>query len=134
LRVLPAEGLQYLSPDALQTLTSSVFTVDAQSDRMGLRLSGGRLNHAGTHELISSAIPAGAIQVPSSGEPIVLMADRQTTGGYPIAATVITADFGRAGQLAPGDPVQFAVCTRQEAMAALLVLEQALLALEGGAR
>lgn len=69
--------------------------------------------------MISGATFTGAIQVPPSGEPILLMADRQTTGGYPQIATVITADLALAGQLAPGDWVEFEVCTRSEAMAAL---------------
>jgi antagonist of KipI len=69
--------------------------------------------------MISDAAFVGAIQVPASGEPFLLMSDRQTTGGYPQMATVITADLPLAGQLAPGDWVEFALCTRAEAMAAL---------------
>jgi antagonist of KipI len=62
--------------------------------------------------------------------PIVLMADRQTTGGYPKLATLISADLGLAGQLAPGDTISFAVCSTQEAMAALIAQERALMAIE----
>ena len=69
--------------------------------------------------MISDASPLGALQVPASGQPILLMADRQTTGGYPKIATVISADIGLAGQLGPGDTIAFAICTRQEALAAL---------------
>jgi len=69
--------------------------------------------------MISDATFVGAIQIPASGEPILLMSDRQTTGGYPQIATVITADLPLAGQLAPGDWVEFARCTRAEAIAAL---------------
>jgi antagonist of KipI len=69
--------------------------------------------------MISDATFVGAIQVPASGEPILLMSDRQTTGGYPQMATVIAADLPLAGQLAPGDWVEFARCTRTEAIAAL---------------
>ena len=72
--------------------------------------------------------------MPASGQPILLMADRQTTGGYPSIATVITADIGLAGQLAPGDSIAFAVCTPREAMAALIAQEQALMAVERGRR
>jgi allophanate hydrolase subunit 2 len=72
-----------------------------------------------TGEMISDATFAGGIQVPPSGEVILLMADRQTTGGYPQVATVITADLSLAGQLAPGDWVEFIACTRLEAVAAL---------------
>jgi antagonist of KipI len=69
--------------------------------------------------MISDAAFAGGVQIPASGEPILLMSDRQTTGGYPQMATVITADLPLAGQLAPGDWVEFARCTRPEAIAAL---------------
>ena len=67
-----------------------------------------------------------ACRVPPSGEPILLMADRQTTGGYPQIATVITADLPLAGQLAPGDWIEFALCTRSEALAALKEQDEAL--------
>ena len=69
--------------------------------------------------MISDATFVGAIQIPASGQPILLMSDRQTTGGYPQIATVITADLPLAGQLAPGDWVEFARCTRAEAIVAL---------------
>ena len=76
--------------------------------------------------MISDATFAGAIQVPSSGEPILLMADRQTTGGYPQIAVVISADLPAAGQLVPGDRVEFALCSRGDAMAALARQEEGL--------
>ena len=69
--------------------------------------------------MISDVALIGGIQVPPSGELILLLSDRQTTGGYPQMATVITADLPLAGQLAPGDWVEFARCTRVEAIAAL---------------
>jgi antagonist of KipI len=69
----------------------------------------------------------GAIQVPSAGEPILLMADRQTAGGYPKIASVIAADLPIAGQLAPGDTIEFSWSSRQEAAAALIARERALL-------
>ena len=69
--------------------------------------------------MISDAAFAGGVQVPPSGEPILLMSDRQTTGGYPQIAVVITADLPLAGQLAPGDWVEFVRCSRAEAIAAL---------------
>jgi len=70
----------------------------------------------------------GGIQIPPSGDPILLMADRQTTGGYPQIATVITADLPLAAQMAPGDSVEFTMCTRREALAALIAQEGKLLA------
>ena len=79
--------------------------------------------------MISDATFPGGIQVPASGEPILLMADRQTTGGYPQIATVITADLPLAGQLAPGDWIEFRICTHAEAVAALVGQEGKLLAI-----
>jgi antagonist of KipI len=73
--------------------------------------------------MISDATFPGAIQVPPSGEPILLMADRQTTGGYPQVAIVISADLPLAGQLAPGDWIEFVVCALDEARAALAAQE-----------
>ena len=79
-------------------------------------------------DILSDATPLGTIQVPASGEPIILMADGQTTGGYPKVATVITADLPRAGQLKPGDWIEFEFCTHGAAIAALIAHERALLA------
>jgi allophanate hydrolase subunit 2 len=93
---------------------------------MGYRLEGPALIHAGSSDILSEATPLGSVQVPGSGQPILLMADRQTTGGYPKIATVITADIALAGQLAPGDWIQFVSCTRDEAVEALHRLERRL--------
>jgi len=81
-------------------------------------------------DLISDATPMGTIQILPSGLPILLMADRQTTGGYPKIATVIAADIPIAGQLGPSDTITFAVCTPREALAALIAQERALMAVE----
>ena len=97
---------------------------------MGFRLDGPSSHTHRGADIISDATPLGVLQVPASGQPVLLMADRQTTGGYPKLATVITADIGLAGQLAPGDAIQFEVCTLHEAMAALIAQEQALMAIE----
>ena len=96
---------------------------------MGYRLTGATIPRVDGREMISDATFVGALQVPPSGDPILLMTDRQTTGGYPQIATVITADLPLAGQLAPGDWVEFEVCTRREAMAALSRQEGTILAL-----
>jgi antagonist of KipI len=113
--------------DALQ---SAPYTITEKSDRMGFRLSGPALTHARSADILSDATPLGALQVPASGQPILLMADRQTTGGYPKIATVITADIGLAGQLGPGDSISFVVCSAKEALAALIAQERAIMALE----
>jgi antagonist of KipI len=104
---------------ACDALCGTRFTVTPESNRMGYRLQGPALAHRAAAEILSEATPMGSLQVPGSGQPILLMADRQTTGGYPKIGTVITADLPIAGQLAPGDWIEFQVCTRAEALAAL---------------
>jgi antagonist of KipI len=104
---------------AFDHLFSARFLITPSSNRMGYRLEGPVLQHSGKADILSDATPMGSLQVPASGQPIVLMADRQTTGGYPKIATVITADLPIAGQLAPGDWMEFAPCTREAAADAL---------------
>jgi biotin-dependent carboxylase-like uncharacterized protein len=129
LRVLAGPQDDFFAPDALDALQSAAYEVGANSDRMGFRLDGPRLTHARGADIISDATPLGVLQVPASGLPILLMADRQTTGGYPKIATVISADMSTAGQLGPGDKVSFAACTPREAMSALIAQERALMAI-----
>jgi antagonist of KipI len=107
-------------------LTSHRFQVSPQSDRMGYRLDGATDARAASGELISTAVPTGAVQVPPTGQPILLMSDHATTGGYAIAGTVITADLPLAGQLAPGDWIEFEACSIETANAELRRLEIAL--------
>ena len=133
-RVLPGPQQDRFAADALEVLQSGPYVVDTQSDRMGFRLHGPRLEHAGNAQMLSDATAVGGLQVPVRGEPILLMADRQTTGGYPIVATVISADIGVAGQLAPGDGVSFVVASFGEAMAALIAQERTLMAFESSRR
>jgi KipI family sensor histidine kinase inhibitor len=119
LRVLPGPQDDFFSDSAFGALEQGRFHVSPQSNRMGYRLSGGSIRRVENREMISDVAFVGGIQIPPSGEPILLMSDRQTTGGYPQIATVITADLPTAGQLAPGDWVEFTRCTREEAIAAL---------------
>lgn len=130
LRVLPGPQQDYFSADALDVLRSEPYTIASSSDRMGFRLTGPQLTHTRGSDIISDATPLGTLQVPASGQPILLMADRQTTGGYPKIATVIAADMAIAGQLSPGDEILFEPCSMKEAMAALIAQEQALLRVE----
>jgi biotin-dependent carboxylase-like uncharacterized protein len=130
LRVLPGPQVDYFVPEALDVLQSAPYGVAGNSDRMGFRLQGPRLTHARGADIISDATPLGVLQIPASGQPILLMADRQTTGGYPKIATVIAADIAVAGQLAPHDTITFAVCTRGDAVKALIAQERALMAVE----
>jgi antagonist of KipI len=122
-RVVPAAHRYRFTDEAWATLTHARFTVTPQSNRMGYRLEGPRLAHSRGADILSEAMPIGALQVPASGLPILLMADRQTTGGYPTIANVITADLPLAGQLAPGDWIEFTPCSLDEAIAALRARE-----------
>ena len=130
IRVLAGPQREYFSDDALNVLQSAPYAIGQNSDRMGFRLTGPRLSHSRGADIISDATPLGVLQVPASGQPILLMADRQTAGGYPKIATVITADISVAGQLCPGDTITFRVCTPGEAIAALIAQERALMAVE----
>jgi antagonist of KipI len=134
LRVLPGPQADAFAAEAFDALQSAAYTVGQQSDRMGFRLEGPRLTHARGADIISDATPLGVLQVPASGQPILLMADRQTTGGYPKIGTVISADLPVAGQLGPGDTIVFSVCTPREALAALIAQERALMAVESWQR
>ena len=119
LRVMRGPHDAMFAPAAYEMLLGSRFSVTPESNRMGYRLQGPALAHRGAAEILSDATPIGSLQVPGSGQPILLMADRQTTGGYPKIATVITADLPIAGQLAPGDWIEFQECTRERAIEAL---------------
>jgi antagonist of KipI len=96
-------------------LFSGTFTVQARSDRMGIRLEGPTLRRTSGEELISTAVAPGTIQVPSDGNPIVLMADAQTLGGYPRVGHIASVDMPLMAQLAPGDQVMFLPVALSEA-------------------
>jgi antagonist of KipI len=134
LRILPGPQADRFSDEALEALQSAPYRVAPSSNRMGYSLNGPALKHTRGADIISDATPFGVLQVPASGQPILLMADRQTSGGYPKVATVITADIGLAGQLGPGDTIAFAVCSRGEALAALIGQERRLMAMEAALR
>ena len=127
LRVLPGPDEDRFNSRAMEVFGQARFTLGPESNRMGYRLRGPSLELVRTDPLLSSATPVGTVQVPPSGQPILLMADRQTTGGYATIATVISADVSVAGQLAPGDWIAFEVCERRAAIAALIALEQTLM-------
>jgi antagonist of KipI len=120
LRVIPGPHDRFFAANALDQLFKTRFVVTPNSNRMGYRLEGPSLElAAGADAILSDATPIGSIQVPPSGQPILLMADRQTTGGYPRIATVISADLPLAGQLAPDDWIEFAPIARDDALAEL---------------
>jgi len=127
-RVVAGPQDDWFGEEAWHALTSISFRVSPRSNRMGYRLEGPPLPRARAGEPISEPLSMGAIQVPSAGEPILLMADRQTAGGYPKIAQVISADLCVAAQLAPGDFMEFARCSAREAVSALIARERELMA------
>lgn len=128
LRVLPGPQADHFDEAALDALQRKRFTISAQSDRMGYRLLEAAIAGRRPGDMISDVMLMGGVQIPPSGEPILLMADRQTTGGYPQLAVVITADLPLAAQLGPGDWIEFEVCRRADAIAALVAAEGKILA------
>lgn len=129
-RVLAGPQHDRFSAEALEQLCAAGYTVDSTSNRMGYRLQGVTIDRTENAEIISDATPLGSIQVPANGQPLLLMADRQTAGGYPKLATVISADIGIAAQTAPGEALHFQQCTRADALAALVARERRVMALE----
>ncbi|MDF0650141.1 MAG: KipI antagonist [Nitrospira sp. LK265] len=119
LRIIPGPQQHFFSDTSLATLARATYTVSPQSDRMGYRLIGPTIVRKESMRFISDCTTMGALQVPPDGQPILLMADRQTTGGYPKIAVVISADLFLAAQLAPGDTVTFAPCTIAQAQTVL---------------
>lgn len=125
-RILPAVHRERFTDDAWGLLVHARFTINPQSNRMAYRLDGPPLEHVAGADILSEAMPCGVIQVPSSGQPILLLAERATTGGYATIANVITADLPIVGQLAPGDWIRFDPVNRDDAIAALRRREAAL--------
>lgn len=115
IRVILGPHLEKFHPDAIKRFLSNKYTITPQSNRMGYRLEGPELDHIDGADIISDAIPAGGIQVPSNGQPIILMAERQTTGGYARIATVISVDLPLLAQAMPGTKIRFVEITIEEA-------------------
>ena len=114
-RVVLGPQHQRFAPEVLARLVTESFIVSAQRDRMAMVLDGARLPAIEGHDIVSDGTVPGAIQVPGSGQPIVLMAEAQTTGGYPKIATVIGADLARLAQMPTGSALRFAAVTRDQA-------------------
>lgn len=96
-------------PESISTLLSSTYRIGLASDRVGYRLEGPPIEHHNNADIISDATSFGTIQIPGDGMPIILFADRGTTGGYAKIGTVISADLGNLAQAAPGDTISFAM-------------------------
>lgn len=115
LRVVLGPQNEMFTDEDIRLFLSQKYEITAQSDRMGIRLSGEPLKSKNGMDIISDGIVFGSVQVPNSGEPIILMADHQTTGGYAKIATVISVDLPRASQLSAGNTVRFKSVTVEEA-------------------
>lgn len=126
LRVMPGEHWGLFDAEAQILFAQAEFRIGSQSDRMGYRLEGPPLQRRDKSELISEAMSFGTIQVPPDGQPIVLMAERHGTGGYPKIAHVISVDLPRLAQLAPQRLLRFEPVTLEAAQTLYLQREQAL--------
>ncbi len=130
LRVLPGPHFPYFADAGQAAFFAASYTISPQSDRQGYRLVGPVVSRTDSGDLLSEPMPLGGIQVPPDGQPILLMADRQTTGGYPLIGVVCSADIPRAAQLAPGDAVRFVPVSLADAVAAAISAERRLRLLE----
>lgn len=127
IRVIPGPQDDHFTAAALDHFYTGPFRVTRQRDRMGLRLAGPALAHNQRGaDILSDGVTPGAIQVPADGQPILLLADCQTVGGYPKIATVIRADLPRLAHLQPGDEIRFRAVDADEAAAARSALARRL--------
>lgn len=120
IRVIPGPQEDRFQPESLETFLSAAYRVRPESDRMGYRLEGPPLVHSGGANIITDGIAFGSVQVPSDGMPIVMMADRQCTGGYTKIANVITVDLPQLAQCGPGIRLRFRAVTVEEAQTLLV--------------
>jgi antagonist of KipI len=123
-RIVAGDCFDLLTAASRELLLSTPFAVTADSDRMGYRLKGSRLDLSTSLEAISEPVCAGTMQLPPEGHPVLLMVDCQTTGGYPRIAHVISVDLSLLGQLKPGDHVRFSAVSLDEAQQLHLAHQQ----------
>ncbi|MDR3231445.1 MAG: biotin-dependent carboxyltransferase family protein [Synergistaceae bacterium] len=119
LRVIPGPQDDRFTEEGLATFYASEYVITNSSDRMGCRMEGPEIAHKEAADIISDAICSGSVQVPGHGQPIVMLADRQTTGGYTKIATVCAVDVGNLAQRLPGQKVRFKKITVGEAVTLL---------------
>lgn len=120
IRVMVGREWRFFSEQARRVLLDSRYTLTPASDRMGYRLEGEALPLAMPCELLSESVAFGTVQVPPNGQPVILMADRQTTGGYPRIAQVASVDLPRLAQMLPGDTLRFSLIDLHSAQALLI--------------
>jgi antagonist of KipI len=123
-RLLPGGDVARLTAESRSSLLDWTFRVSAKSDRMGYRLEGPVLALTPGNEVTSEAVTWGTVQLPPDGQPIILLADRQTTGGYPVIGHVAAVDLPALAQRKPGDALRFAATTLIDAQRALLERER----------
>ncbi|MBN1333764.1 MAG: biotin-dependent carboxyltransferase family protein [Synergistales bacterium] len=126
-RVIPGPQEDKFTDQGKNTFYSSVYTVTDLADRMGFRLKGTPVEHISSADIISDAIPLGAVQIPGHGQPIVMMADRQTTGGYAKIGVMSSVDVYRLAQKLPGEKIRFTRITLEEALYIRSLMEQTIL-------
>ncbi|MFS0655907.1 biotin-dependent carboxyltransferase family protein [Bacillus sp. 179-C3.3 HS] len=126
IRVLAGKQMPLFREDSQRAFFSQPFQVTPQSDRMGCRLKGESIRLKEKRELISEAVAFGSIQIPPDGQPIILLADRQTTGGYPRIGEVATVDLPLIAQAMPGASLHFQLVEHHEAVQALIMQEEGL--------
>ena len=111
LRVVLGPQDDYFTAEGLATFLNSAYQLTPEADRMGVRLQGPPIAHRGSTGIVSDGVVTGSVQVPPDGQPIVMLADHQTTGGYPKIATVVRADLPLLAQCLPGDQIRFVTVT-----------------------
>ncbi len=124
IRMIKGKQFDLFDEDSKRQIFSEAYTVSASSDRMGYRLEGARLSLENSTELISEAVAFGSVQVPADGNPIVLLADRQTTGGYPKIGQIAFVDLPLIAQAKQGQPIRFKEISLLEAQRRLIEQEQ----------
>lgn len=133
-RVIRGSEYKHFNEESLKKFFTTPYTVTTHADRMGYRLEGEKIQLKEPFELLSEGVTFGTIQIPSNGQPIILMADRQTTGGYPKLGQVITADLPFLAQMQANDHIYFKEVTLEEAQWALIHQEKKLNELRVGLR
>ena len=115
IRILKGTNFDYFSDDSINDLTSKKFLVSKLSDRMGMRLQGSKIKNMKETNIRSEGLVKGVIQVPADGDPIIMLSDHGTIGGYPKIAVVISADYDKLIQTPPGNTVKFKLIELKEA-------------------
>lgn len=134
IRFIKGSEYERFDNDSLKKFFSTPYTITTHADRMGYRLDGESISLKDPFELLSEGVTFGTIQVPSNGQPIILMADRQTTGGYPKIGQVITADLPSLAQMQTNDQIYFKEVTLEDAQWALIHQEKKINELAFGLR